>query len=99
LEPFGSGLVAEGRHGLAVVARPLAREAASLIGDHVPARGKVIVRGVLVVVRASLIAITRRLVVVRPCLILIARRLIGVRRRLIPIGHSLPFRWSVPCQL
>jgi hypothetical protein len=53
--------------------------------DRVPARREIIVSSILIVVRASLVAVTRGLVAIRPSLILIARRLVAIRRCLIPV--------------
>jgi hypothetical protein len=52
-----------------------------VIGDRVAARREIVVSSVLILIRAPLIAITRRLVVIRPRLILVARRLVALRDR------------------
>ena len=78
LNPPGATLVTQLRHGFAVVSRSLARNGAPLIGGRVATGRELIVGGVLIVVRASLVALTGRLVVIRPRLILITRRLIAI---------------------
>ena len=75
---LGATLVTQLRHDFAVVSRSLARNGAPLIGGRVATGRELIVGGVLIVVRASLVALTGRLVVIRPRLILITRRLIAI---------------------
>jgi len=83
LEAHRGSLVAQRRHDLAVMTRSRTYIGAPPVSDGVAARREVIVRGMLIVFCASLVAITCRLVAIRPCLILIARRLIAIRRCLI----------------
>ena len=78
VEPRGSTLVTQLRHGFAVVTRPLTRNGAPLIDGRVTTGRELIVGGVLIVVRASLVALAGGLVVIRPRLILITRRLIAI---------------------
>jgi hypothetical protein len=78
VEPRHSTLVAQRRHGLAVVTRPLARDGTPVMGGRVATGRELIVSSVLILVRTSLVTLARRLVVIRPRLILIARRLIVI---------------------
>ena len=55
----------------------------------VGAAGEILVRGILIIIRAPLIGIARRLVAIRGGLIGIARRLIPIGRRLITVGRLL----------
>jgi hypothetical protein len=58
------------------------------MGDSVATGREINVSSLLILVRASLVALARRLVVIRPCLILITRRLVLIRRCLILIARS-----------
>jgi len=49
-----------------------------VIGNGVSTSGEVIIRGLLIVIRGSLISLTGRLVTIRPSLILIARCLVAL---------------------
>src|SRR6266508_4979056 len=71
-QPRRGTLSAHPRHGVTVPTRPLPRQSASAVGDRVATRREIIVGSVLILIRASLIALTRRLIVIRPRLILIA---------------------------
>ena len=88
-QPRRSSLGTHNRHGLAVTTRPLPRESASLVGDGIATGGEVIVGSVLILVRGSLIALTRGLIVIRPRLILITRGLVVIRPRLILVALDL----------
>lgn len=59
------------------------------MGDRVATGREIVVGGVLIVIRASLVAVTRRLVAIGPRLILITRGLIVIRPRLILIARGL----------
>jgi hypothetical protein len=89
LQPRRGTLVTGCRHDGTVASGPLARESAPAMDDPVAAGREIIVGGVLILVRASLIAFTGALVVIRPRLILIARGLIAIRRRLIMVAMVL----------
>jgi len=56
-----------------------------VVGDRVATGREIIVGSVLILIRASLIALTRSLVVIRPSLIPITRRLVAITRPLITI--------------
>jgi hypothetical protein len=56
-----------------------------VVGDRVATRREIIVGSVLILIRASLIALARSLVVIRPRLILITRRLVAITCPLLPI--------------
>ena len=56
-----------------------------MIGDRVATGREIIVGSVLILIRASLITLTRSLVVIRPSLILITRRLVAITRPLLTI--------------
>src|ERR1051325_1496534 len=56
--------------------------------DAVATRREIFVGGLLVLVRAPLIAVTGSLIVIRPRLIRVARRLVGIRPRVIPVGTA-----------
>jgi hypothetical protein len=58
-----------------------------VVGDHVATGRQIIVGSVLILIRASLIALTRSLVVIRPSLILITRRLVALTRPLVAISQ------------
>jgi hypothetical protein len=60
-----------------------------VIGGCVSTGSEIVVSCVLILIRASLIAVTPRLVVIRPRLIPITRRLVVIRRRLIPITRRV----------
>jgi len=60
-----------------------------VIGDRVATGREIIVSSVLILIRASLIALTPALVVIRPRLILITRRLVAIRPRLILVTRRL----------
>jgi hypothetical protein len=62
---------------------------APVVVQLVSTSGEIIISSVLILIRGSLIAVTRRLILIRPPLILIARGLITVTRRLILIRQSL----------
>jgi hypothetical protein len=56
-----------------------------VVGDRVATGREIIVGSVLILIRASLIALARSLVVIRPRLILITRRLVAITCPLLPI--------------
>jgi hypothetical protein len=58
-----------------------------VVGDRVAAGREIIVGSVLILIRASLITLTRGLVVIRPSLILITRRLVAIPRPLVAISQ------------
>jgi hypothetical protein len=58
-----------------------------VVGDRVATGRQIIVGSVLILIRASLIALTRSLVVIRPSLILITRRLVAITRTLLAISQ------------
>jgi hypothetical protein len=58
-----------------------------VVGDRVATGREVIVGSVLILIRASLIALTRSLVMIRPRLILIARRLVAITCALVAISQ------------
>jgi hypothetical protein len=82
-------LSARHRHGVTVPTRPLPRQSASVVGDRVTTGRELIVGSVLILIRASLIALARSLVVVRPGLILITRRLVAITCPLVRITHAV----------
>ena len=88
-QPRRGTLVAHRGHGGTVTSRPLTRPSAPVIDEPVATGREIIVSSVLILIRASLIARTRRLVVVRPRLILITRRLVVVRPHLILVPPRL----------
>jgi hypothetical protein len=83
-QPCRGTLGAHHRHVVTVPTRPLPRQSAPVVGDRVATSLEIIVGSVLILIRASLIALTRRLVVIRPSLILITRRLVAITRPLLP---------------
>src|SRR5207302_8567327 len=86
-QPRRGTLGAHRRHGVTVPTRPLPRQSASVVGDRVAAGREIIVGSVLILIRASLIALTRSLVVIRPSLILITRRLVAITCPLVAISQ------------
>jgi hypothetical protein len=60
-----------------------------VIGGCVSTGSEIVVSRVLILIRASLIAVTPRLIAIRPRLILITRRLIVIRPRLILITRRV----------
>jgi hypothetical protein len=89
LQPCRGTLLTYGRHDGTVAGGPLPRQSAPLMGALVAAGREIIVGGVLILVRTSLIAFTGALVVIRPRLILITRGLVVIRPRLILIALFL----------
>jgi hypothetical protein len=88
-QPRRGAVVAYGRYGGSVATGPLPRQSAPLIGEPVATGREIVVRGVLILVRASLIAFTGGLVVIRPRLILITRRLVAIGPNLILVTLGL----------
>src|SRR6266576_1220736 len=84
-QPRRGTLSAHPRHGVTVPTRPLPRQSASLVADRVATGREIIVGSVLILIRASLITLTRSLVMIRPSLILITRRLVAITRPLLTI--------------
>lgn len=89
LQPRRGTLLPDGRHDGTVASGPLPRQSAPLMGGLVAAGREIIVGGVLILVRASLIAFAGALVVIRPRLILITRGLVAIRPRLILVALDL----------
>ena len=61
-----------------------ARARAPLVVQLISTSGEILIGSMLILIRGSLIALTRRLILIRPSLILITRGLIAITRRLIP---------------
>jgi hypothetical protein len=89
LQPRSGTLLPDGRHDGTVASGPLPRQSAPLMGGLVAAGCEIIVGGVLILVRASLIAFAGALVVIRPRLILITRGLVAIRPGLILVALDL----------
>src|SRR5206468_7855774 len=75
-QPRRRTLSAHHRHRVTVPTRPLPRQSAPLVGDRVATGREIIVGSVLILIRASLIALTRSLLVFRPSLTPTTRRLV-----------------------
>jgi hypothetical protein len=89
LQPQPRHVVTECRDRGAVTARMFPRARALVVVQLISTCGEIIISSVLILIRGSLIAVTRRLILVRPSLILIARGLIAITRRLILIRRRL----------
>src|SRR5207253_8681089 len=87
-QPRRGTLSAHPRHGVTVPTRPLPRQSASVVGDRVATGREIIVGSVLILIRASLIALTRSLVVIRPPLIQITRRLVAITLPLVALTRD-----------
>jgi hypothetical protein len=63
-QPRRGTLVAQPRHGVTVATRALPRPSAPVIGDRVATGSEIIVGGVLILIRASLVALAPGLVAI-----------------------------------
>jgi len=76
-------------HVTAIASAPLARQCAPAMDDAVAAGREIVVGGVLILIRTSLIAFTGALIVIRPRLIVVTRGLVAIRPRLILVALGL----------
>jgi hypothetical protein len=88
-QPRRGTLIAYRRDDGAVASGPLARQSAAVMRESVSTSREIIVGSVLILIRASLIALTGALVVIRPRLVLITGGLVAIRPRLILVALGL----------